>query len=572
MAYYALLLVGFVAIALVRLYRAALPKPIPGIPYVEKNAQSIFGDIPDALKHYRETGMLSTFCVRRCEELDSPIFQIFLRPFCKPWVILSDAREAQDILSRRGREFDRSQFFSDMFRALFPNAQASLPTHDQWRANRRLMADTMSAQFLNNIAAPLVYTKTLDLIELWRHKQRLASGAAFPAEDDIQMCTIDTIWAATFGEEIGACKSQSNYLAGIDSLTQNDAIVEMPRAPAPEAFTELRRLFHSLEIPLHSPFGYWHHWLAVNLYPSLRRARAVKDRLVSANIQAAWMKFSGDKSSTTKSTKTVRSAAELVVEREIALARKEGRTPQHNSKSMHDELTIFLGAGFESVGTTVAWGLKYLAKHSDKQQKLREALGKSFSLDDSTGQPTAQSIAKDQCPYLDAFMDEVLRHCCIVSGNSRTTTTDTVVLGHFIPKGVDVQLLCIGPSSTSPAMPVDESKRSKSSREFKEDHRRWNQTDLGEFRPERWLVEGEQGREEFDSRAAPMQAFGGGVRGCFGRKLGYVELRNIFTLLVWNFDIRPPPKDGLLDFKGKEVVTHKPQNCNISLGKVNERS
>ena len=568
MAYYALsLLVSFIAIALLLLYRAALPKPIPGIPYVQKNAHSIFGDIPDALKHYRRTGMLSTFCVQRCEQLNSPIFQIFLRPFCKPWVILCDAREAQDVLSRRGREFDRSQFFSDMFRALFPNAQASLPTHDHWRANRKLMADTMSAQFLNNIAAPQVYLKTLDLVELWRHKQRLANGAAFPVEDDLQMCTIDTIWAATFDEEIGACKSQSRHLAGIDSLAQSGAIIEMPHAATPEAFTALRLLFHSLEIPLHSPFGYRHHWLAVNLYPSLRQARAVKDRLVSGNIQAAWKKFSDDHSSSIESTKTIRSAAELVVEREITLARKEGRAPQHDSKSMHDELTIFLGAGFESVGATVAWGLKYLAKYSDVQQKLRDALRNSFSQDATTGQPTAQSIAKDQCSYLDAFMDEVLRHCCIVSGNSRTTTTDTEVLGYFVPKGVDVQLLCIGPSSTSPAMPIDESTRSKTSREFKEDRRRWNQTDLGEFRPERWLVQGEQG-PEFDRRAAPMQAFGGGVRGCFGRKLGYVELRNIFTLLVWNFDIRPPPGNGLLDFKGKEVVTNKPQDCNISLGKV----
>lgn len=74
----------------------------------------------------------------------------------------------------------------------------------------------------------------------------------------------------------------------------------------------------------------------------------------------------------------------------------------------------------------------------------------------------------------------------------------------------------MGPSYKSPALPIDESIRSQSSREFKKDSEKWAHEDLGSFNPDRWLVRNEQGEIEFDSRAAPMQAFGAGVRACYG--------------------------------------------------------
>ena len=74
----------------------------------------------------------------------------------------------------------------------------------------------------------------------------------------------------------------------------------------------------------------------------------------------------------------------------------------------------------------------------------------------------------------------------------------------------------MGPSYKSPALPIDESIRSQSSREFKKDCEKWAHEDLSSFNPDRWLVRNEQGEIEFDSRAAPMQAFGAGVRACYG--------------------------------------------------------
>lgn len=45
------------------------------------------------------------------EKLNSPVVQLFLKPFCPPIVVITDQREIQDVVLRRAKEFDRSTFF-----------------------------------------------------------------------------------------------------------------------------------------------------------------------------------------------------------------------------------------------------------------------------------------------------------------------------------------------------------------------------------------------------------------------------------------------------------------------------
>lgn len=73
------LLAGFL------LYRAALPKPIPGIPYNKEATKNLFGDVPTFMKYHAETSELYSWLVKQCAKLDSPIIQVFMRPFGKPW-------------------------------------------------------------------------------------------------------------------------------------------------------------------------------------------------------------------------------------------------------------------------------------------------------------------------------------------------------------------------------------------------------------------------------------------------------------------------------------------------------
>ncbi|KAK3950851.1 hypothetical protein QBC32DRAFT_6304 [Pseudoneurospora amorphoporcata] len=65
---------------------------------------------------------------------------------------------------------------------------------------------------------------------------------------------------------------------------------------------------------------------------------------------------------------------------------------------------------------------------------------------------------------------------------------------------------------------------------------RWDDGDLGEFKPERWLkTNKETGREDFDPLAGPMLTFGLGPRGCYGKRLAMMSLRIHFVMIVWWF-------------------------------------
>ena len=85
------------------LYRAALPKPIPGIPYNEASAKRILGDAPEAIEAQTTTGNTFSYILGQQLKHNVPVIQLFLRPFGKPFVILSDFRETQDICVRRSR-------------------------------------------------------------------------------------------------------------------------------------------------------------------------------------------------------------------------------------------------------------------------------------------------------------------------------------------------------------------------------------------------------------------------------------------------------------------------------------
>ena len=139
-----LAIAGILFLAGYLIYRALLPKVIAGIPYHTASARSILGDIPDALRWNAKHAELFSFLSNRLEELDSPIAQVFLRLGGKPFVVIADFREAQDIMTKRTREFDRATIFGDLVSALGPDHHSHMDTNDDWRAHRKLIADCMS--------------------------------------------------------------------------------------------------------------------------------------------------------------------------------------------------------------------------------------------------------------------------------------------------------------------------------------------------------------------------------------------------------------------------------------------
>ncbi|KAH0131738.1 hypothetical protein KCU67_g16722, partial [Aureobasidium melanogenum] len=113
-------------------------------------AGTILGDLPEFLNYVKQNnGQAVNWWHMQVEKHDSPIIQLFLKPFGRPTIIVADFREAQDVLLRRSKEFDRSKAFDNAFSGVLPHHHISQKTTDKVKAQKRLLADTMSASFLN---------------------------------------------------------------------------------------------------------------------------------------------------------------------------------------------------------------------------------------------------------------------------------------------------------------------------------------------------------------------------------------------------------------------------------------
>lgn len=228
------------------------------------------------------------------------------------------------------------------------------------------------------------------------------------------------------------------------------------------------------------------------------------------------------------------------------------------------------------------WGLKALADNQDSQAKLRHSLRVSLAAAKSENRaPSIKEITNIEIPYLDAVIEEILRIGATSPAIDRQAMVDTQVLGHHVPKGTIILMLTQAQSMRSPGFDIDESCRSQTCQTAKQQgkHRtQWDPLDMNLFKPERWLVpaptqpsseqeDNADAKYRFDSAAGPMLGFGLGLRGCFGRRLAYLELRILVTLIVWNFELLPCPEE-LSTYSVQMGVTSRPKLCYVSLRKV----
>ncbi|THW15465.1 cytochrome P450 [Aureobasidium pullulans] len=571
------------------IYRAALPRPIPGIPYNKDAAKHIMGDVPEFLKYVKDNqGEALNWWHRQIEKHHSPIIQLFLRPFASPLVIVADFREAQDVLLRRHKEFDRSDAFEDIFSGTLPYHHIAQKTTDKIKAQKRLLSDTMMPPFLNEVATPRILEATMDLVRLWNLKADLAESHPFEAHEDIAHTTLDAIWVVALGSSAKTIDSQANMLETVSKLDlpQNkDESVEFPQAPHPPAFDAILTLTNSMEPLISHPFPKTYHWF-LRQGKSYKNAKRYKDQEIETMMKEALDKFSGQRVDALETQGKDRSAIDHMIRRELLLSKKEDREPQFNTREAKDEIFGFLIAGYETTSTTVSWGVKLISDNQQSQSRLREVLRSTYA--DASAerrQPTAKEIATLHHPFIDAMLEEILRCGQTAAVLSRIATADTEIFGIHIPKGVDVNFLSYAGYVAPPVGTVEEHKRSASSQASKDKTGVWDNNDISVFKPERWLRTDEKGEAEFVKNAGPTLQFGAGVRGCFGmmeifyfpnriesddfagRKLAYIELRMLVVFIVWNFELLQVSEE-LGTYRAVDRITHQPQKCYLRLKKA----
>ncbi|WYZ34165.1 hypothetical protein EsH8_I_000441 [Colletotrichum jinshuiense] len=568
------------------IYLKGFPKPLAGIPYNESAIGKFMGDLSE-FQHARTHGEGFTVWMRDlASRHNSPLVQVFLGPFSAPALVLFDYRESYDIVARRTKEFDRCQRDAETMATILPEHHLSMMSADpRFKGNKELVKDLMTPWFLNEISAPEIHRNAISLVELWSLKAKWALDHPFDAHCDLQNSALDIIMAAAFGQADGSGVLWQHIIqeAGHRPVT----VPSNPAEPVifrnlglPAEYQATVDITHFMGRVVTSPFPTQQAWF-LKKFTKVGDVFKAKDQFIKSQIQKAVSRLDGNGSA---NDKVAKSALDYIVLREVAAAKKAGCKPMLDSKRIEDELLGYLVAGHETSASILSWTVKFLADNQKHQDTLRnhiQAVYANAMLEKRP--PNEVELTKLAAPYLDAFLEEVLRLARTASILTRQAIADTTILGHFVPKGTNLFLFTQGASYVRPALGVDENRRSKSSQGAKI-VREWPLNDVGEFNPARWLVsrsDKEFADEEplhetqdwtlssfeFNPQAGPMLTFGGGPRGCFGKRLAYMELRMVLALLVWNFKFKPCA-DELSTYDLRETITVEPKSCFVRLQKL----
>ncbi|UKZ80173.1 hypothetical protein TrVFT333_007930 [Trichoderma virens FT-333] len=434
-------------VALYLVYRWLLPKPIPGIPFNKDAKSSLLGDIPSMVKHSMKTQELHDWIVAQNVKLQSPIIQIFARPFSKPWVVVADYQESRDVMLRRTKEFDRSYFWSEVSGSVMPESHIfKRISDDLFKRQRRWLQGLMSPGFQNNVAAAHIYNVCLDFMQLWEEKSRLAQGHPFAAAHDVYYVALDAIWTIVFGPESPdvqtTTRAQVELLSAIKDLPlpqSKDAEVDMPRAPCPETLQSIIDITESYELTVKSPWPSITHWILRQTSSTYKKAFKIKESFIEKEIAKAIQRFqSRSEGNSDIPTANIKSAIDDMIDKETTLAEKEHRQPEIMSRSFFDEILTLLVAAHDTTGTVITWALKILADNPEVQDKLRAELRAMYSEAYTEKRyPAVQEINSISSHYRDAAIEEIIRCSRTESALARTAMVDVELLGHRIPKGTE---------------------------------------------------------------------------------------------------------------------------------------
>lgn len=180
--------------------------------------------------------------------------------------------------------------------------------------------------------------------------------------------------------------------------------------------------------------------------------------------------------------------------------------------------------GHDSNVNTLCRFVRFMEAYPSIQTELRTTLQAAFP---GPALPSATDIVEATIPYLDGACEETFRLAGTAKANLRQALVDTQILGCPVPKGAEIFMNYH--INRAPA-PVDEAKRSVSSRCRPDGFLRVPGRDLASFQPRRWVVRDETtGEERFNPTALPSLAFDSRFRGCFGT----YSLATLQLIITW---------------------------------------
>jgi len=206
-----------------------------------------------------------------------------------------------------------------------------------------------------------------------------------------------------------------------------------------------------------------------------------------------------------------------------------------NEEELIDNVCILFFGAYDTTSNTLQFILYSLAKYPDYQEKLRTAIKEKIH--------NLEFLKNTDDKYLDKISDltnlinEVNRLSSFVPAFERTAIKDTQILDYQIKKGTTIL--------------IDSESIGKVPEFFN------NQTDLNDFRPNRW--------NEYKPHVMEnIMPFGFGGRVCPGRKIALVEMKVVVCYLLLSYKIKLRENDKIrYDYNIGRVIKDKLGNVDF---------
>ncbi|KAG6036948.1 hypothetical protein E4U41_005389 [Claviceps citrina] len=434
--------------------------------------------------------------------------------FNRERVLVSSSKGLAEVLVTNSYQFKRPDTVGRLLKPVL-GAGLLLTEGDVHKVQRRNLMPAFAFRHVKDLY-PVFWSKAREVVQAMTSRAAADDGVAhLDAQDWADRCTLDIIGVAGLGVDFGSIRDPGSLLA----VTYR-SLMEGQTCPGIASLMQVL-------LPA---------WMA-GMLPT--RRNQVVDR-ASRVLRRACGDIIRDKKEKKKKEEEERGmTADDGARSDLDILSVALESGLFSDENLIDQLMTFLAAGHETTASALTWATYLLACHPDKQTRLRGEIHANLPPlhDDNDGpDKPATSITSadiDGLPYLNAVCNEVLRVFAPVPRTSREAIQDTTIQGQHIPKGTVVSL---SPWATN----VDPSL--------------WG-SDAMDFRPERWLADGDKsgsgsggggdrggGRGGATSNYAFL-TFLHGPRSCIGASFARAELACLLAAWVGRFEFELRDRD-----------------------------
>ncbi|GAB1524657.1 hypothetical protein RhiTH_007811 [Rhizoctonia solani] len=396
-----------------------LPKPISGIPH--NSIASIWGDIPSITKAIKDNKKTFSDYVADVVAEHGPILQI--------------------------TSIDKKVILLD----------------ETWKRHRRLTGPSMSRRYLERMSGRIASAAN-DMTRLWDAKIRVVGSAAFDADLDLQLATMDAIVNITMGSPLGCVETAYNALSA--EVIQSNGIVHLPQFDLPPLHEALRAMMESIERASGSPFPMLSARLFTYTSPVWRKQYKLLSSFLSNAISCSREREAilGNKG------EGLATDADCVLDMIIQREAREG-AEAFGKGEMLDELMTYVLAGQDTTAASLGWLVKFLPQDPEIQLRLHNEVCNVFGPGTESDEFLDFNLLDDhiRVPILEAVVAETLRCAGVASLTGREhfkVTQDEIILDRVVPKGTQLMFTTSLMSTNQP--------------EWGPDAKKW--------RPSRWLT------------------------------------------------------------------------------------